>query len=62
MYELGVEQYISSAYYPESHGALEGFHQTLKNMIRTYCLDFEKDWYGVFTCYCLMQGKQFRKD
>ena len=20
------------------------FHQTPKNMIRTYCLDFEKDW------------------
>ena len=44
MYELGIEQYTSSAYHPESQGALEGFHQTLKNMIRTYCLDFEKDW------------------
>ena len=44
MYELGVEQYTSSAYHPESQGALERFHQTLKNMVRTYCLDFEKDW------------------
>ena len=44
MYELGIEQYTSSAYHPESQGALERFHQTLKNMIRTYCLDFEKDW------------------
>ena len=43
-YELGIEQYTSSAYHPESQGALERFHQTLKNMIRTYCLDFEKDW------------------
>ena len=34
--------YVSSAYHPESQGALERFHQTLKNMIRTY-LDFEKD-------------------
>ena len=45
MYELGIEQYItSSAYHPESQGAIERFHQTLKNMIKTYCLDFEKDW------------------
>ena len=44
MYELGIEQYTSSAYHPESQGALERFHQTLKNMIRTYCLEFEKDW------------------
>ena len=44
MCELGIEQYASSAYHPESQGALERFHQTLKNMIRTYCLDFEKDW------------------
>ena len=35
--ELGIKHYISSAYYPESQGALERFHQTLKNMMRTYC-------------------------
>ena len=34
----------SSAYHPESQGALERFHSTLKNIIRTYCLDNEKDW------------------
>ena len=34
----------SSAYHPESQGALERFHSTLKNMIRTYCLDNGKDW------------------
>ena len=44
MCELEIEQYVSSAYHPESQGALERFHQTLKNMIRTHCLDFEKDW------------------
>ncbi|XP_071824592.1 uncharacterized protein [Apostichopus japonicus] len=44
MYELGIEQYTSSAYHPESQGALERFHQTLKNMIKTYCFDFENDW------------------
>ena len=44
MHELGIKQYRSSAYHPESHGALERFHHTLKNMIRSYCFDTEKDW------------------
>ena len=44
MYELGIRQYRSSAYHPESQGALERFHQTLKNMIRSYCFDTEKNW------------------
>ena len=43
MHELGIKQYRSSAYHPESEGALERFHQTLKNMIRSYCFDTEKD-------------------
>ena len=44
MYELDIKQYTSSAYHPQSQGALERFHQTLKSMIRTYCYDQEKDW------------------
>ena len=44
MHELGIKQYRSSTYHPESQGALERFHQTLKNMIRSYCFDTEKDW------------------
>ena len=44
MDQLGIKQYKSSAYHPESQGALERFHQTLKNMIRTYCFDTEKQW------------------
>ena len=44
MHELGIKQYRSSAYHPESQGALERFHQTLKNMIRLYCFDTGKDW------------------
>ena len=31
-------------YHPESQGALERFHQTLKNMMRMYCQDTTKDW------------------
>lgn len=44
IYELGVKQIRSSAYHPESQGALERFHSTLKTMIRTYCLENERDW------------------
>ena len=44
VFQLGAKQIKSSAYHPESQAALERFHSTLKNMIRTYCLDNEKDW------------------
>ena len=33
MHISGIKQYKSSAYHAESQGALERFHQTLKNMI-----------------------------
>ena len=44
MHELGITQYKLSPYHPESQGVLERFHQTLKNMIRSYCFDTEKEW------------------
>lgn len=44
MKQLDVTHRCSSAYHPESQGAIERFHQTLKSMLRTYCLDSSKDW------------------
>ena len=44
MHELGIKKYRSSVYHPESQGALERFQQTLKNTIRSYCFDTEKNW------------------
>ena len=44
MHELGVQQLKSSAYHPESQGAIERFHQTLKNMIRAYCFEYQSEW------------------
>ena len=41
--ELEIKQYRSSVYRPESQCALKRIHQTLKNMIRSYCFDTEKD-------------------
>ena len=42
--ELGIQTCNSSAYHPESQGALERFHQTLKNMLKIYCEEHERDW------------------
>ena len=44
MNQLGIKQYKSSAYHPECQGALERFHQTLKTMIKMYCIENSKDW------------------
>ena len=44
MYELGIKQYKSSAYHPESQGAIERFHQVLKTMIKIYCFDNDREW------------------
>lgn len=44
MKQLDITHCCSSAYHPESQGAIERFHQTLKSMLRIYCLEFDKDW------------------
>lgn len=41
---LGVTHVVSSAYHPESQGALERWHQTLKCALRKYCLETENEW------------------
>lgn len=41
---LGIGHQMSSAYHPESQGALERFHQTLKAMLRRYCIETGRDW------------------
>lgn len=38
MSELSIKHHVSSAYHPESQGTLERFHQTLKSMLRKYCV------------------------
>lgn len=44
MQQLGTNHCPSSAYHPESQGALERFHATLKSMLRAYCREFKNDW------------------
>lgn len=41
---LSITHRVSSAYHPQSQGALERFHQTLKSMLKKYCADTCKDW------------------
>lgn len=41
-----LKQLSISHIHPESQGTLEPFHQTLKAMLRAYCIEFEKDWDG----------------
>ncbi|KAI2644688.1 Retrovirus-related Pol polyprotein from transposon 17.6 [Labeo rohita] len=41
---LGINHQTSTAHHPESQGALERFHQTLKTMLRRYCMESGKDW------------------
>lgn len=42
--KLGINHQTSTAYHPESQGALERFHQTLKTMLRRYCEETGGDW------------------
>jgi len=44
MLQLGITQVKSTPYHLQSQGALERFHQTLKWMMRAYCLQESKDW------------------
>ncbi len=57
---LGVSHSVSSAYHPESQGALERWHQTLKSMLKKYCYDTGKDWdEGVpFVLFAIRDAKQ----
>lgn len=41
---LNIKHSVSSAYHPESQGALERWHQTLKSILRKYYLETEKSW------------------
>ncbi len=44
MRQLEVKHNISSAYHPQSQGGLERFHQTLKSLLRSYCVELDCDW------------------
>lgn len=41
---LSISHRVSSAYHPESQGALERWHQTVKSVLRKYCMVTTKNW------------------
>ena len=42
--QLRVKHSLSGAYHPQSQGALESFHLTLKSLLRAYCLELQPNW------------------
>ena len=42
--QLHIQHNVSSTYHPESQGALESYHQTMKSMLRAYFLESGKAW------------------
>ena len=41
---LRIRHNQASAYHAQSQGALERFHQTLKSLMRAYCVQMAADW------------------
>ena len=54
MYELCIHRYKSSTYHTESQGAIEQFHQTLKNMLKHIVIKQVKTGMREFIFYCLL--------
>ena len=44
MSELGIIHVTSSPYHPESQGQVERFHQTLKSVLRKFCMETGNEW------------------
>ncbi len=42
--QLRIKHNLASAYHPQSQGTLERFHQTLKSLLRAYCVQLDRDW------------------
>ena len=42
--QLKVKHHQASAYHAQSQGALERFHQSLKSLLRAYCVEMGGDW------------------
>lgn len=41
---LGIRHNKSTPYHAQSQGALERFHQSLKSLLRAFCVELAKDW------------------
>lgn len=44
LHQLRIQHNTSSAYRPQSQGALERFHASVKSLLRAYCVELNRDW------------------
>ncbi|XP_068229342.1 uncharacterized protein [Palaemon carinicauda] len=60
MTAMNIKHTLSSVYHPESQGALERFHQTLKDALTKYCREHQTDWDEVlpFVLYAIRNTRQ----
>lgn len=42
--QIGIQHSVSTPYHPDSQGAVEKFHGTLKTMLRKYTLEYGPEW------------------
>jgi len=61
MRSLGIKQYKSTAFHPESQGVVERCHYTLKTMIKSFCLEAGSEWDEVIDLLLFSVRKAFRK-
>ena len=54
MHELKIKEFKSNAYHPESQVTLERFHDTLKNIMKTFVSTVIKIGIMGSACYCLL--------
>ena len=44
LFQLRIQQVKLTAYHPQTQRALECFYQTVKSMMKAYCITEGKDW------------------
>jgi hypothetical protein len=57
--KLNIKQFQSNTYHPESQGPLERLHQTLNNIMNTFCLESQKDRDDGVNMLLFAAGKPF---
>ena len=60
MYQLGIQRFKSSAYHPQSQGALECFDQTLKKMIELIAWSITLTGTKAYISFCFQLEKLLR--
>ena len=60
LHQIGIKQFKSTLFHPESQGALERFHQTLKSMMKNIILNMRNIGMKAFNFCSLHLEKLFK--